>query len=145
MTLVMTAAERERFLADLHVGILSVAGEDGRAPLAMPVWYLYEPGGEITFATGQDSRKMRLIREAGRVSLVVQNEEMPYGYVSVEGEVTSVRQAHPDERRALAERYLGAEGGAAYLESTKDVAHTMVIVHIRPERWLTRDYGKQTG
>ncbi|WP_192810296.1 pyridoxamine 5'-phosphate oxidase family protein [Actinomadura rudentiformis] len=142
MTLAMNAAERERFLADLHVGILSVTAEDGAAPLAVPVWYLYEPGGEISFVTGQDSRKMSLIRKAGRVSLVVQNEQLPYGYVSVEGAVTAVEQAHPEERRTLAERYLGAEGAAQYLESTKDVAHTMVVVRVRPERWLTRDYSK---
>ncbi|MFI0452346.1 pyridoxamine 5'-phosphate oxidase family protein [Actinomadura sp. 6N118] len=142
MTLAMTAAERERFLADLHVGILSVTAEEGRAPLAMPVWYLYEPGGEVSFVTGQDSRKMSLIRKAGRVSLAVQNEQMPYGYVTVEGAVTAVEQAHPEERRTLAERYLGPEGAAQYLESTKDVAHTMVVVRVRPERWLTRDYSK---
>ncbi|MFG2006510.1 TIGR03618 family F420-dependent PPOX class oxidoreductase [Spirillospora sp. NPDC048911] len=142
MTLAMTAAERERFLAVPRVGILSVAAEDGRAPLAVPVWYLYEPGGEISFATGQDSRKMTLIRKAGRVSLTVQNEQTPYGYVSVEGAVTTVEQAHPEERRALAERYLGPAVGAEYLESTQDVAHTMVVVRVRPERWLTRDYSK---
>jgi PPOX class probable F420-dependent enzyme len=145
MSLAMTAAERERFLADPHVGVLSVAAEGDRAPLAMPVWYLYEPGGEITFATGQDSRKMALIRKAGRVSLVVQNEQLPYGYVSVEGVVTSVQQAHPEQRRALAERYLGPEGGAQYLDSTRDVAHTMEVVSVRPERWLSRDYTKVSG
>ena len=45
MSLVMTVEEREAYLADLHVGVVSVAGADGRAPLAVPVWYRYEPAG----------------------------------------------------------------------------------------------------
>ncbi|GAA2638341.1 pyridoxamine 5'-phosphate oxidase family protein [Actinomadura fulvescens] len=139
----MNAAERERFLADPHVAILSVTAEEGRAPLSVPVWYLYEPGGEISFVTGQDSRKMELIRKAGRLSLTVQNEQLPYGYVFVEGAVTTIEQAHPEERRALAERYLGAEDAALYLESTSEIAHTMVVVRVRPEHWLSRDYAKQ--
>ena len=46
MSLAMTKQERERFLADLHVGIISIP-EDGRGPLTVPIWYLYEPGGEL--------------------------------------------------------------------------------------------------
>ncbi|MER7546388.1 pyridoxamine 5'-phosphate oxidase family protein [Spirillospora sp. NPDC127506] len=144
MSLTMSAAEREAFLAGPHVGILSVADDAGRAPLAMPVWYAYEPGGEITFITGRDSRKMALIRAAGRVSLVAQEAALPYRYVSVEGPVVGFEDpARPEDRRAMAERYLGAEGGAEYLEATKDAADTMVLTRVRPERWYTRDYTKQ--
>lgn len=144
MSLAMSAAEREAFLAGPHVGILSVADDAGRAPLAMPVWYAYEPGGEITFITGRDSRKMALVRAAGRVSLVAQEAALPYRYVSVEGPVVGFEDpARPEDRRAMAERYLGAEGGAEYLEATKDAADTMVLTRVRPERWYTRDYTKQ--
>ncbi|MEO3823181.1 pyridoxamine 5'-phosphate oxidase family protein [Actinomadura sp. B10D3] len=147
MPLTMTAAEREAFLAGTHVAILSVADEPGRAPLALPVWYAYEPGGEITFITGRDSRKMALIRAAGRVSLVVQDAAPPfYRYASVEGPVVGFEDpARQEDRRALAERYLGVEDGAKYLESTMDVADMMVLTRVRPERWYTRDYTKQPG
>lgn len=95
MSLAMTAADREAFLAQAHVGVLAVADEDGRALLAMPVWYLYQPGGEVGFSTGGGSRKMALIRAAGRVSLVAQAAQLPYRYVSVEGPVTSMEPATP--------------------------------------------------
>ncbi|MEW2353655.1 pyridoxamine 5'-phosphate oxidase family protein [Spirillospora sp. NPDC029432] len=145
MTLVMSADEREAFLAGAHVGVLSVADEDGRAPLALPVWYLYEPGGDIAFITARDSRKMELIREAGRVSLVAQDEEPPYyRYASVEGPVVEVQDpARQEDRVTMAERYLSREDAAAYLEDTKGVAGTMVTVRVRPERWYTRDYTKR--
>src|SRR5262245_2429423 len=46
----MTRDEREEFLAAIHVGVLS-ADEPGRGPLSVPVWYLYEAGGEIVIVT----------------------------------------------------------------------------------------------
>jgi general stress protein 26 len=105
MTLTMSATEREAFLAGLHVGVLSVADEAGRAPLAIPVWYLYEPGGDIAFITGRDSPKMDLVRKASRVSLVAQDEELPYRYVSVEGRWWGSRTR---SRRRTVERWPSA-------------------------------------
>ena len=67
MSLAMTRQERERFLADPHVGIISIA-EEGRGPLTVPVWYSYEPGGDLRVVTGRTSRKGRLLeRRAGSV------------------------------------------------------------------------------
>ena len=40
MSLAMTREEREQFLADVHVGIISIQ-EDGRGPLTVPIWYMY--------------------------------------------------------------------------------------------------------
>jgi nitroimidazol reductase NimA-like FMN-containing flavoprotein (pyridoxamine 5'-phosphate oxidase superfamily) len=55
MSLIMTKQEREAFLADLHVGIISIA-EEGRGPLTVPVWYAYDPGKDLRIMTGRDSR-----------------------------------------------------------------------------------------
>ena len=41
MSVTMSRDERERFLAGVHVGVLSVASPDGGGPLAVPVWYAY--------------------------------------------------------------------------------------------------------
>ena len=46
----MTETEREAFLAGLHVGVLGVERADG-PPLVLPVWYSYEPGGEVVILT----------------------------------------------------------------------------------------------
>jgi len=141
----MTTAEREAFLADVHVGILSV-DDPGRAPLAVPVWYAYAPGATVDVVTGGHSVKARLLRAAGRFSLCAQTETPPYRYVSVEGPVTAVADAvEPDERRALAHRYLGAELGELYLAATEADAADSVVFRMAPERWRTTDYGKQLG
>ncbi|MFC4911840.1 pyridoxamine 5'-phosphate oxidase family protein [Actinomadura gamaensis] len=139
MARIMTTDERERFLAEERVGVLSVTAEYGRAPLAVPIWYLYEPGGEIRFITGGQSRKMRLVRAAGRVTVTVQEERPPYRYVTVEGDVTGYEEpADPADRQAVARRYLGEDGAAAYLASTEHLADAAVLVRVRPQRWLSR-------
>jgi hypothetical protein len=37
MSLAMTKQEREAFLAEVHVGVISIP-EPGRGPLTVPVW-----------------------------------------------------------------------------------------------------------
>jgi nitroimidazol reductase NimA-like FMN-containing flavoprotein (pyridoxamine 5'-phosphate oxidase superfamily) len=145
MSLAMTKQEREAFLADVHVGIMSIEAE-GRGPLTIPIWYAYEPGGELRLLTGRSSRKGKLLERAGRFSLCAQTETPPYKYVSVEGPITSMDS--PDlerDARPMAHRYLGPDLGDRYIEGTKDEREDSVLVRMRPERWLTVDYAKAYG
>ena len=89
MSSAMTKEEREAFLADLHVGVISIA-EEGRGPLTVPIWYSYEPEGEIRIITARSSRKGKLLEQAGRFSLCAQAETPPYKYVSVEGPIVAI-------------------------------------------------------
>jgi len=131
--------ERQEFLADKHVAVLSVAATDGRPPASVPIWYDYTPGGDIRIGTGASSRKARLIERAGVVTLVVQREEPPYQYVTVEGTVIDVANPAPGEvLEAMAVRYLGEEGGHAFVRSMEGVEE--VLYTIRPDRWVTADF-----
>jgi uncharacterized protein len=137
MSLSMSRAEREEFLAGLHVGVLSVASPDGRGPLAAPVWYTYQPGGTVNVSTGRDTRKALAIRAAGRFSLCVQDERPPYKYVTVEGPAV-MADATEAERLELARRYLGPAGADAYLAANP--GGTQVMIRMTPEHWLSRAY-----
>ena len=140
MSLAMTKEERETFLADLHVGIISVP-EAGRGPLTVPIWY--EPGGDLRVVTAGTSRKAQLLQHAGRFSVCVQTETPPYKYVSVEGSVVAIEPADLErDRRPLAHRYFGVQGGDRYIEKTRGEYVGSVVVRLRPERWLTVDYTK---
>ncbi len=141
MSLAMSAGEREQFLAGLHVGVLSVAAGDGRGPLAVPVWYDYRPGGQVSVITGRSSRKGRAIRAAGRMTLCAQDEAPPYRYVTVEGPVV-IEELDLDERLAMARRYLGPEGGDQYVASNPDPDREMTMFRMSPEHWLSVDFGK---
>ena len=141
-TLSMSRAERDAFLAGTHVAILSIADE-GRGPLALPVWYRYMPGGDIRIETGGTSRKRTLVERAGRATLCVQTETPPYLYVSVEGPTTLDAPDFEADTREMALRYLGPQMGAAYMEATYPNGLTdQVIVRLRPERWSTADFRK---
>ncbi len=131
-------AERQEFLAATHVAVLSVAA-DGRPPASVPIWYDYTPGGNIRIMTGSSSRKARLIERARAVTLVVQREEPPYQYVVVEGSlVDTTTPAPPDLQLAIAIRYLGEEGGRAFVRSMEGVEE--VLFTIRPDKWLSADF-----
>jgi hypothetical protein len=87
--------------------------------------------------------KAQRLRAAGRFSLCVQTESHPYRYVSVEGPITALDESvSADERRALAQRYLGAEGGDLYIAATADQTASSVAFRMTPEHWRTSDYGK---
>jgi PPOX class probable F420-dependent enzyme len=138
----MTADERQAFLARANVGILAVdAGRDDRAPVQMPVWYTYQPGEDILITTQAASRKVALVRQAGRFSLCVQRDEPPYVYVTVEGPATISPGADPALRRHIAARYLDDRLTAKYVASTQDVS--MVILRLVPQRWLAADFSSQ--
>jgi len=137
MTHVLSVAEREAFLAEPRVSVLSIAAP-GRGPLSVPIWYAYAPGGEVGIWMDGSSRKARLLATQGRLTLVVQDTTRPYRYVSVEGAVTQMAPIDWDgELRPLVTRYLGIEGADAYLAALGGPAGVAgdVYVRMRPERW----------
>jgi PPOX class probable F420-dependent enzyme len=139
MPKVFTEAERDRFLEEKHIGVLSVAARDGRPPASVPIWYDYAPGGNIRINTGASRRKAKLIERAGVVTLVVQREELPYQYVVVEGTVVDTTTPAPLEvREAIAIRYLGEDGGREFVRSLG--SYDSVLFTIRPDRWFTADF-----
>lgn len=132
----MTQAEREEFLADLHIGVLAVA-RVGDPPLVTPIWYRYTPGGVVEFNTETAAQKTQLLETRGKASLCVQREELPYAYVTVEGPVR-LADATTDVRLDIASRYLGPEAAASYIETSVDD----ITVTLSPERWYTVDFAK---
>jgi PPOX class probable F420-dependent enzyme len=135
----MTSDEREQYLADVHVGVIGVERPD-RAPLTVPIWYGYHPGGEVLLWTESDSVKHNLIRDAGRFAITVQDEHPPYKYVTAEGDVTSIGSADDADVRELAVRYLGEEAGGQFTD--ENLTPTSVVIRMRPQRWLSTDYSK---
>ncbi len=136
----MSKDEREEYLARPHVGVIAISDPE-RGPLNVPIWYSYEPGGDVRVLMHPESRKAKLIEKAGRFSLCVQRERLPYKYVSVEGPVVSVSPCDVEEHaRPMARRYLGDEAGDRYVEDGGDDSN--VVITMRPERWLSTDYGK---
>lgn len=138
MSLAMTPDEREAFLADVHIGVLGAARPDG-PPSLTPIWYRYAEG-VVEMATMAASAKVALLRAAGRASLCVQREEAPPAYVTVEGDVT-IGPLPPAVVEDIASRYLGAEGGRQFAETTEDDT----LLTLRIDSWRASDFGKLGG
>ncbi len=133
----MSEEERQDFMAGVHVGVIGIA--DGqRGPLTIPVWYAYEPGGDVTVLMQPDSRKGKLIEASGRFSMCAQQEPLPYKYVMAEGPVTSTRDATYDDTLAMATRYLGDEMGKGYADANASGSST--VYSMTPQRWYSTDY-----
>lgn len=139
MSVSMSRAEREAFLAEVHVGVLAVTAGPGRGPLVTPVWYSYEPGGRVSVSTGGATNKARAIAAAGCFSLCAQDEAPPYKYVTVEGAAV-IEPAELADRIAIARRYLGPEGGDAFIAANPGVDD--VTIQMTPEHWQSADFGK---
>ncbi|WP_245667650.1 pyridoxamine 5'-phosphate oxidase family protein [Actinomadura macra] len=133
--------DREGFLSEPHIGALSVVETPDRAPLTVPIWYQYAPGGELWVRTGPDSRKARAINGAGRFSLMVQRTEPTIRYVSVEGPV--IRTAPDSHERSweMAARYLPPDKVAEYVEYDRTHLGEHFLIYMRPEHWLSADLG----
>jgi nitroimidazol reductase NimA-like FMN-containing flavoprotein (pyridoxamine 5'-phosphate oxidase superfamily) len=137
----LSTEEREQFLAEPHIGALSVVESPGRAPLTVPIWYQYRPGGELWVLTAPGARKTRAIEAAGRFSLMVQRTEPTIRYVSVEGPVTRTGAVSDERSREMAARYIPPGKLEAYLDFERTQLGEHIAIYMRPEHWLSTDLG----
>lgn len=148
MARTLTTTEREQYLAEPHVGVLSVASDDDRPPLTVPVWYAYRPGGNFTFFTGtqgRTARKTRLLERAGVFSFCVQQTQYPYRYVTAECTVVGADRTPPvEDVVAIASRYMPDSDARAMAETEiANPAGTFVLFTARPDRWLSFDFADE--
>lgn len=137
MSTVMPLATRQQFLADRHVGILSVTRPDDRsATLAVPVWYDYAPDTGVSVITSRASAKAAALDAAGRFAVVAHTEDT-YRYVSVEGPISETRPCTSEDLVSMAVRYLGAEAGRVYARDWVDPANHVYVM--QPEHWRSAD------
>lgn len=131
---------QEALLQEVHVAVLSVARREG-SPMSLPIWYEYRDG-VFWIDTDMETLHGRLLRARGRATLLVQDEQPPYRYVSVEGPV----EFHGDVRDIalrIAERYIGPELAQQHV----DVARPRYQPHaeavsLRPERTWAAWFGE---
>ena len=134
----MSDTQRDSFLNEVRVAVLVIERAD-KGPLCAPVWYRYADG-VFQISMENDSAKAVLLRRAGRAGLCVQDESMPYRYVTaegpVQGKVISGEGRH-ELVREMASRYLGDELGRQYADDYPPELEGGALVTLRPRRWRT--------
>lgn len=133
----MTVDAREAFLAEPHrIATITIA-RTTRAPLAVPIWYDYTPGGDVRLWMDRGTRKDRLLRASGRLTVAVHTDDLPYRYVTVEGPVSWNESPTFEDGVAIAGRYLPPALVDTYVRQA--LGPTSLIVSVRPEQWLSAD------
>lgn len=129
----LTDPETSAFLtAGTRTGKLAWTSADGR-PLVAPVWFVVEDGC-IVFNTGRDTAKGRALARDPRVSLCVDLEEPPYGFVQVQGRAELSEEPADLVRTATAigGRYMGQERAEEF--GKRNGVPGELVVRLRPAK-----------
>jgi PPOX class probable F420-dependent enzyme len=128
----MSEAEREAFLREPNVAVLSTAGPRGGAH-AVPIWYLYEDG-VFLMSTGRGSQKHRDLERDPAVTLVIDRRTLPYYAVMARGTVEIGPGLDEATRRRIAGRYLDERQLEAYMARAID--GDSVSLRLRPRKLI---------
>jgi PPOX class probable F420-dependent enzyme len=104
-------------------------------PLVAPVWFIVE-GGDLIFNTGKDTVKGQYLARDRRVSICVDLEKEPYGFVQVQGRAEL--SDDPGEllrtATAIAARYVGPD--RAHEFGQHNGVPGELVVRVRPTKVL---------
>jgi PPOX class probable F420-dependent enzyme len=92
-----------------RTGKLGWVASDGR-PLVTPIWFVVD-GDDLVFNTGAATPKGKAIARDPRLVIAVDRQEMPYGFVQVQG-IAEVTEELDEVRRIAGlcgARYMGAD------------------------------------
>ncbi len=138
----MTRTMREEeWRAFLSVGTstakLATTRKDGR-PHVTPIWFVLDDQGSLVFTTGADTVKGRAIKRDPRVSLCVDDQEPPYDFVTVEGdvEISDDLQELLDWATRIGNRYMGADRAEEF--GRRNAVPTELLVRVQPSRVIAR-------
>lgn len=120
-------------MAGAHTGKLATVRSNGQ-PHVAPIWFSFDDRGRAVFLTGASTLKARNMRGEPRVSLLVDVEEMPFGWARIDGVVSF--SDDPDEllhwATETARRYVGDDRAEAF--GRRNGVPGEIVVFIEPTR-----------
>ena len=129
----MTQDETRAFLlAGTRTAALATVRADGW-PHVAPVWFTLD-GDDLLFTTGEKTIKGANLRRDARVALTVDDEEPPFAFVSIEGDVSLSDDLDTMRYWAtrIAARYMGEEQADAY--GRRNAVPGELLVRVRPTK-----------
>lgn len=114
-----------------RTGKVALVRKDG-SPHVTPIWFVLD-GGDLLFNCGAETVKGRILRGDPRLAVCVDDQEPPYSFVIMKGEVTL--SADLDEMRRWATviggRYMGYDQAEAFGARNAVPGEYLVRLHIR--------------
>jgi len=134
----MIPAERDAFLAETRLGILTTLRSDG-SPVAVPVWFEWD-GTTVRIFTGAGTGKARRLQRDPRASLLVVNHVgESEAWVAFDGTVTIRTDGGIELAEHLARRYwdLSNAEHKAELAGWRKAAGALRVLELTPTRIRT--------
>ena len=113
---------------------LSYVWTDG-TPRVVPIGFHWD-GVDLVIGSPPDAPKLKALQVSPKVALTIDSNQMPYHVLLIRG--TATMTSHPGiipEYSAYCIRYMGQDGGKAWLQQVSQIISTMVRIAIRPE-WV---------
>jgi PPOX class probable F420-dependent enzyme len=139
----MSKEEIQTFLmSGTLTGKISTVRKDGR-PHVVPIWFILENDDyniKVVFTTGQDSLKAKHMLRDPRVSFCVDDQTLPFSFISIEG-IAEINK-EPDLSELLkwatkiAGRYMGQDIAEAY--GKRNAVKGEFLVRIRPTKIIAQ-------
>ena len=124
---------RAFLLAGTRTAKVAVVRADG-SPLVTPVWFLVDEDGSVVFETGRASVKGHALARDPRVSICVEDDEPPFGFVRLDG-IAEISD-DPDELLSwtirIAARYMGDDRAEEF--GRRNAGPSEMLVRVRPHR-----------
>ncbi|MCZ6502718.1 MAG: pyridoxamine 5'-phosphate oxidase family protein [Gammaproteobacteria bacterium] len=149
----LNASERDQFLATPGI-IMKIAciREDG-SPLVTPIWFILH-NKAIQFTPRARSEWLTCLRNDPRVALCIDEQNLPYRKVILEGRAELLHDVGEDDRwrdlyRSIAKRYIQEDSAEAYILNTIDQPRALFqlkLVDATVKTWrMPIDDEPQTG
>lgn len=134
----MTAEEVRSFLmGSVRTGKLATVRADGR-PHVVPIWYVMD-GDDLIFNTWHTSVKAKNMRRDPRVAMSIDEEQPPFSFVMIEGEV-ELLELPPEEllpwATQIGARYMGAELGEQF--GQRNSVEGELFVRLEPTKIIAK-------
>jgi PPOX class probable F420-dependent enzyme len=131
----ITDPEVHKFLSEgTRTGKFGYTNSAGRV-LVAPIWYIVEDG-DLIFNTGRDTVKGKFLARERQVTLCVDLEQPPYGFVQVQG--NAELSDDPGEllrtATAIAARYVGPDRADEF--GQRNGVPGELVVRVRPTKVL---------
>lgn len=118
-----------------RTGKAALTRKDG-SPHVTPIWFVID-GDDLVFNTGVESLKGRILRRDPRLAVCVDDQEPPFSYVIMKGQVTLSEDL--DEMREWATRIAGRYMGPDKAEDfgARNAVPGEYLVRMRIDRVVT--------
>ncbi len=120
----LNQTEQDAFLSEPGILMRIACVRSDGSPLVTPIWFIHHENA-ICFTPRAMSEWFECLRQDPRVALCIDEQNLPYRKMIIEGKAELVHDVGEDDDwrdlyRAIAKRYVPADAAEAYVQNTID-------------------------